>query len=41
MGYSGVEVGDYLNVHGYSAMRLSQKGPEILQANGLALSTFL
>jgi len=41
MGYSGVEVGDYLNVRGYSAMRLSQKGPEILQANGLALSTFL
>ena len=30
MGYSGREVGQFLNIRSYSAIRISEKGKEIL-----------
>jgi hypothetical protein len=41
MGYSGREVGDYLNMSGYSAIRRSEKGRGVLHGNGLSVTEFL
>lgn len=40
MGYSGEEVGGYLNMAGYSAIRRSQNGKQVLENRGLDPSTF-
>jgi hypothetical protein len=40
MGYSGEEVGGYLNMAGYSAIRRSQNGKQVLENRALDPSTF-
>jgi len=41
MGYSGKEVGDYLNMAGYSAIRRSETGKKVLENRGLDASQFI
>ncbi len=41
MGYYGVEVGDYLNMRGFSANRAAERGKIIFQTSGLDPSAFL
>jgi hypothetical protein len=41
MGYTGKQVGDFLNMEGYSAIRRSEAGKAVLEQNGLDLSRFL
>jgi putative transposase len=41
MGYYGVEVGDYLNMQGFSANRAAERGKSILQNYGLNPAAFL
>ncbi len=41
IGYYGVEVGDYLNMRGFSANRAAERGKTILQTNGLDPYAFL
>ena len=36
MGYSGREVGQFLNIRSYSAIRISEKGKEILDKRGIS-----
>ena len=37
MGYSGREVGQFLNIRSYSAIRISDKGKEIFDKRGILL----
>ncbi len=39
MGYSGREVGQFLNIRSYSAIRISEKGKEILDKRGILLES--
>ncbi len=39
MGYSGREVGQFLNMRSYSAIRISEKGKEILDKRGILLES--
>jgi hypothetical protein len=39
MGYSGREVGQFLNMRSYSAIRISEKGKEIVDKRGILLES--
>jgi len=41
MGYSGREVGQFLNIRSYSAIRISEKGKEILDKRGISWNSLV